>query len=139
MGSGTPPGERAHLRSPLAHPTLLALAHRRPLDQSSHPTQVQFRPLASAAKMGSHDGVISGLHRTRREVSSKHSSELRPPLPRLIFSFLNLSRCLLSTAVVRPPISFLSNRTLGFHPSLTLLLYPLYCRCCLCFSLRLLS
>jgi hypothetical protein len=76
---------------PLAHPTSLALTHRRPLDHSSHTTRVHFGPLASAAKMGSYDGVVPWLHCTRRQVGSKYNSELGSPTSRLIFSFLNLS------------------------------------------------
>jgi hypothetical protein len=44
-----------HLPSP-------ALAHRRPLDQSTPAVRVHFWPLVSAAAMGSHGGVVSGLH-----------------------------------------------------------------------------
>jgi hypothetical protein len=46
----------AHLPSP-------ALAHRRPLDQSTPAAQVHFWPLVSAAAMGSHGRVVSRLQR----------------------------------------------------------------------------
>jgi hypothetical protein len=46
----------AHLPSP-------ALTHRRPLDQSTPAARVHFWPLVSAAAMGSHGGVVSGLQR----------------------------------------------------------------------------
>ena len=62
------------------------------------------RPLASESKMGSHDSVVSALHRTRRQVDAKYDSELAfSPFSLLIFSFCNLSRCPLSIAVVYPP------------------------------------
>src|SRR5437868_12503593 len=73
--------------SPLACPASLALPHRRPLDQSTHLTRVHFGPLASAAKMGSHDGVVPWLHRTRRQVSSKYNAELGSPTFRVSSSF----------------------------------------------------
>ena len=87
--------------------------------------------------MGSHDGVVSRLYRTRRETGSKCNSELGSPTSppsRLILSFINLSRRLLSTAAVRPPISFESYASfspftpLGAVPvvlSLLPLLFPL--------------
>jgi hypothetical protein len=52
-------------------------------------------------------------------------------------SLSSTSRRLLSTAVVRPLLSFFPNRPLHFQPLLTLVLYPGYCRCCLCFSVHL--
>jgi hypothetical protein len=77
------PPPRASQVSPLtwAYPLL---THRRPLDQSSHPTRVHFGPLASAAKMGSHDGVVPWLHCTRRQAGSKYTfrgSLLHAPVP----------------------------------------------------------
>jgi hypothetical protein len=63
-----------------------------------------FGPLASAAKMGSHDGVVPWLHCIQRQVGSKYNSELGSPT--FIFSFLNLSRRLPSSAVVHPPDFF---------------------------------
>src|SRR5271154_5987762 len=56
--------------------------------------------------MGSHDGVVSGLHYNH-----------------LIFSFFHPSRRALSTTVVRSTILFLSHRTLHFQLLLTLVLY----------------
>ena len=57
------------------------------------------------------------------------------PPPRLVFSFLNLSRRLPSSAVVYPPVFFSLNGTLRFHRSLcsgavpvTLSLLPLLSR-----------
>ena len=110
-----------------AQPTSLALTNRRPLDQSSHPTRVHFGPLASAAKMGSHDDVVPWLHCTRRQVSSKYNSELGSPTFRVSSSFSSTS-----LAVCRRPQSFIllssssfstTNRTLRFHRSLALVLY----------------
>jgi hypothetical protein len=53
-------------RLTLAHRPSLTLTHLRPLDQSTHLLRVYFWCLASAAEMGSHDGVVPGLRRRRR-------------------------------------------------------------------------
>jgi hypothetical protein len=120
----TIPGERPHLRSSLAHPTSLALTHRRPLDQSIHPTRVHFGPLASAAKMDSHDGVVLWLYCTRRQVGSKCNSELGSPTFRVSSPFsstsLTVCRRLQSFILLTSPL----NRMLRFHHSLALVLYP---------------
>ena len=116
-----------------AHPLLTqprSPTHRRPLDQSSHPTRVHFGPLASAAKMGSHDGVVPWLHCTRRQVGSNYNSELGSPTFRVSSSFSSTS-----LAVCRRPQSFILlsssstsfsslDRMLHFHRSLALVLYP---------------
>jgi hypothetical protein len=47
----------------LAHPCSPTLTHRRPLDQSTPAARVHFWPLVSAAAMGSHGRVVSGLQR----------------------------------------------------------------------------
>jgi hypothetical protein len=86
--------------------------------------------------MDSHDGVVSRLYRTRREVGSKCNSELGSPTSRpsvsSSLSSTSLAVCCQprSSALLSPSL----NRTLRFHHSLPLVLYPLYCRCCLCFS-----
>ena len=46
-----------------AHPCSPTLTHRRPLDQSIPAARVPFWPLVSAAAIGSHGGVVSGLQR----------------------------------------------------------------------------
>src|SRR5271155_5158609 len=103
----------------------------RPIDS---PYAGPFWAPASAAKMGSHDGVVSRLHRTRRKVGSKCNSELGSPTshPRVSSSLspTSLAVCCQprSSALLSPSL----NRTLRFHHSLPLVLYPLYCRCCLC-------
>jgi hypothetical protein len=103
-----------------------------------HPTRVHFGPPASAAKMGSHDGVVSRLHRTRREVGSKCNSELRPPTshPRVSSSLspTSLAVCCRPQSSALLSSSSSLNRTLCFHHSPPLVLDPLYYRCCLCFS-----
>jgi hypothetical protein len=85
----------AHLRSPMLthrHSLSLTVTHLSLPDQSPHFLRVHFWPLASAAEMGSHDGVVPGQHRTRRETYSKYNDRTPPFLfPRLIFSFRNLS------------------------------------------------
>ena len=48
-----------------AHQPSLILTHLYPFDQSPHLLRVHFWPLASAAEMGSHDGVIPRRHSTR--------------------------------------------------------------------------
>src|ERR1700722_17357389 len=88
--------------------------------------------------MGSHDSVVSKLHRMRREVGSKCNSELGSPTsyPRISSSLsptsLTVSCQPRSSALLSP--SPCLNRTLRFYHSLPLVLYPLYCRCCLYFS-----
>jgi hypothetical protein len=102
------PDERPHPRSPLAHPsrspspTALCSTNRLTL------RAVHFGPPASAAKMGSHDDVVSRLHRTQREVGSQCNSEPGSPAsPPRVSSSLSPTSCrLLSTAVVRSRISF---------------------------------
>jgi hypothetical protein len=97
-----------------------------------------YRTEASAVKMSSPNGVRfwiapqgegeSALN-THPELGLSH-------LP-VSSSLSSTSRRLLSTAVVRPLLSFFPNRPLHFQPLLTLVLYPGYCRCCLCFSVHL--
>jgi hypothetical protein len=86
--------------------------------------------------MGSHDVSFPGC--TAREVGSKCNSELGSPTshPRVSSSLspTSLPVCCQprSSALLSPSSSL--NHTLRFHHSLPLVLYPLYCRCCLCFS-----
>jgi hypothetical protein len=109
-----------------------ALTYRRPLDQLTQRVRVYFGHLASTSKMGSHDGVVSGLHRTRSQVNSKYNSKLTLPPPHLILSFFNFSCCPLSIAVICPLIRSYSNRILRCS-SLLLILYPHYCYPCVYF------
>jgi hypothetical protein len=87
----------------------LTLAHPHPPPSAQPINSPYAGPFwASAAKMGSHDGVISRLHRTRREAGSQCNSEPGSSIspPRALSSLSPTSCRLLSTAVVRSPISF---------------------------------
>jgi hypothetical protein len=88
--------------TPLAHPTSLALTHRRPLDQSSHPTRIHFGPLASAAKMGSPRWCRSLVALHTRQVGSRYNSELSSPTFRASSSLSSTS-----LAICRRPQSFI--------------------------------
>jgi hypothetical protein len=106
---------RAGRHPPLAHP--VSRPHPPPSARLiDSPYAGPLWAPASAAKMGSHDGVVSGLHRTRREVGSKRNSELGSPTshPRVSssLSLTSLAACcqLLSPALLSP-----SNHTLRFQ------------------------
>src|SRR5450432_3691628 len=76
-----------------AHRPSLTVTHLRPLDQSPHLLRVHFWPLASAAEMGSHGGVAPGRAQHAKGKSTINiAMELSlSHLPRLVFSFHNLS------------------------------------------------
>jgi hypothetical protein len=77
--------------------------------------RVHFRPLASVAEMGSHDGVVSG---SQNEGKATLKMTLKTALLLLPKSyFLNLSRRPPTVAVVYPLIRFYSTSTFRCHSS----------------------
>jgi hypothetical protein len=118
------PGERPHLRSPLltlAHPTSLTAV------RSSNRVTLRRSILGPwpAQPKGSHDGVV--LVAPHMKVDSEYyNSELSSPTfcvsPSL--SSTSLTICRQPRPFVLPPPPPPSNRTLCFHRSLTLRLYP---------------
>jgi hypothetical protein len=99
----TIPGEQPHLRSSLAHPTSLALTHRRPLDQSIHLRGSILGPWPARPKWT--PTMVSFLGCTAHEGKSALNVTLNWALPPSAshLLFLNLSHRLPSTAVVHPP------------------------------------
>jgi hypothetical protein len=86
---------------------------------TSPPTRVHFWPLVGAAAMGSHGGVVSGLHRIGWRIDSNITERSLPP-----------SRLLFSSSVARGSFVFSSASTLALLYvailPFSLVLYPLY-------------
>jgi len=104
------PVERPHPRSPLAH--------RRPLDQSTHPTRVHFGSRPARPKWAHTTVSFPGCPARgwKSALSVTLNWALPPPTLASHLLFHHLSRRLLSTAVVRPPNTFFFESYASFSP-----------------------